>query len=309
MAELSAIGGFAAGASAACMAVVCTNPIEVIKTRVQLQGELMAKSNAPRVYTGLWQSLKLVGHYEGIRGLQRGLGPAFIYQTCLNGTRVGLYEPIRRRTNDLMGYDPNKQVYGVSIFVATVTGMAGAIFGSPLFLIKTRMQSYSPVFAIGQQTQYRNTWHALKALWSEGGVGALYRGCGAAVLRTGAGSSVQLPIYTAAKHFIENRKLMPDGPPTHLSASVVSGLGVAVVMNPFDVVMTRIYNQKGSMYKGVFDCFYKTVAFEGPTALYKGFVAQGLRVGPHTVLVLTFHEQTSRAVRWFENRGKPLAAA
>lgn len=46
---------FSIGALAACGAVTFTNPFEVIKTRMQLQGELQKKtavlySNAPRAF-------------------------------------------------------------------------------------------------------------------------------------------------------------------------------------------------------------------------------------------------------------------
>ncbi|CAI2196056.1 8845_t:CDS:2, partial [Funneliformis geosporum] len=36
---------------------------------------------------------------------------------------------------------------------------------------------------------------------------------------------------------------------------------------------------KGSLYKNTLDCFVKTIKVEGIRGLYKGFVAQYLRVG------------------------------
>ncbi len=47
--------------------------------------------------------------------------------------------------------------------------------------------------------------------------------------------------------------------------------------------MSRMYNQTGNLYKGVFDCLYKTVSTEGFLAIYKGFVAHLARILPHTV--------------------------
>lgn len=38
--KISTVGGFIAGGLAACGAVTFTNPIELVKTRMQLQGEL-----------------------------------------------------------------------------------------------------------------------------------------------------------------------------------------------------------------------------------------------------------------------------
>lgn len=44
-----------------------------------------------------------------------------------------------------------------------------------------------------------------------------------------------------------------------------------------------MYNQTGDLYKGVFDCFSKTVKTEGLFAIYKGFFAHLARILPHTV--------------------------
>src|SRR5271156_5251191 len=69
MSGLSTLGGFTAGALAACGAVTVTNPMEVVKTRLQLQGELAARGQVRKVYTGVFQALKLIALKEGIRGM------------------------------------------------------------------------------------------------------------------------------------------------------------------------------------------------------------------------------------------------
>ncbi len=45
-------------------------------------------------------------------------------------------------------------------------------------------------------------------------------------------------------------------------------------------------NGVGTLYRSALDCVAKTVAAEGPAALYKGCTAHLLRAGPHTVLTL-----------------------
>lgn len=87
--------------------------------------------------------------------------------------------------------------------------------------------------------------------------------------------------------------------------------------------MSRMYNQTGNLYKGVFDCLYKTVKTEGLLAIYKGFFAHLARILPHTVhllydvpwkecmltvkqiLTLSLAEQTNKLVRVFELRLLP----
>jgi hypothetical protein len=55
--------------------VTVSNPAEVAKTRLQLQGEL-AKDGVKKVYSSAIDVLGKTWKNEGIRGLQRGLAPA-----------------------------------------------------------------------------------------------------------------------------------------------------------------------------------------------------------------------------------------
>lgn len=302
--NVSTLGGFLAGGFAACGAVTVTNPIEVVKTRMQLQGELAHTSNAPKPYKNPIQALGVIFKNEGIRGLQRGLVCAYIYQIGLNGCRLGLYEPCRNVFNSLFypNVDPHQiQNIPINILSGTLSGVAGAIVGSPLYLVKTRMQSYSPFLQIGQQTHYTSMWDGLRSIVRSEGWKGLTRGVDAAIFRTGCGSAVQLPIYTYTKTLLKDWGLT-EGPALHLLSSTMSGIGVGIVMNPGDVLLTRVYNQKGNLYKGPVDCLVQTVKAEGFLALYKGFGAQLLRIAPHTILTLTFMEQTMKFVQYAESR-------
>ena len=72
--------------------------------------------------------------------------------------------------------------------------------------------------------------------------------------------------------------------------------------------MSRMYNQNGNLYRGVFDCLAKTVRTEGFLAIYKGFLPHLARILPHTILTLTLAEQTNKLVRKLEGRFLPSAA-
>ncbi|KAF5385027.1 hypothetical protein D9615_001236 [Tricholomella constricta] len=76
---LSTAEGFVCGGIAACIAVTVSNPAEVAKTRLQLQGEL-ARGGGVKVYNNAFDVLAKTWTNEGIRGMQRGLGPAYAYQ-------------------------------------------------------------------------------------------------------------------------------------------------------------------------------------------------------------------------------------
>lgn len=201
----------------------------------------------------------------------------------LNGCRLGFYEPIRKSlTGSLLG-DPTKQSAGINIFSGASSGIIGAAAGSPFFLVKTRLQSFSPVLPVGTQHHYKNALDGLRQIYSAEGVKGLYRGVGPAMVRTGFGSSVQLPTYFLAKRSLQKHFAIQDGPALHLLSSSCSGFVVCCVMHPPDTIMSRMYNQTGNLYNSAFDCLLRTVKTEGVFALYKGFFAHLARILPHTV--------------------------
>ncbi|KAJ3159613.1 Mitochondrial oxaloacetate carrier protein [Geranomyces michiganensis] len=317
------VSQFTTGALAACGAVTFTNPFEVIKTRMQLQGELEKRSRisgaatGPRPYPNAVAALKTIFRNEGLRGIQRGLAPAYIYQVLLNGCRLGMYEPIKAGYVSLLSLAaPSGRAHELPAMVlgGATAGLLGAFVSSPLYLLKTRMQSYTATAgtAVGAQHSYvrEGTVRALRKIYAAEGVRGLWRGVDAAMLRTGVGSAVQLSSYDSFKRILANSGwfAMHDGHgglSLHLGASLITSFFVCISMNPFDVASTRMYNQntaadgkQGALYKSGFDCLVKTVKAEGVAALYKGFTAHYLRIGPHTVLTFVFLEQLRKLGRF-----------
>ena len=70
------IGSFIAGGIAACGAVTVTHSFETVKIRLQLQGELQTKRDAPKLYRGVLHGVRVIYQNEGMKGLLRGLSCA-----------------------------------------------------------------------------------------------------------------------------------------------------------------------------------------------------------------------------------------
>lgn len=199
---------------------------------MQLQGELQSKGHQPHHYRGPLHGVGVIVKHEGLRGIYRGLGSAYIYQVLLNGCRLGFYDPMRKGLATLFVKNENAQNLAINMLCGASSGVFGAAAGSPFFLVKTRLQSYSPFRPVGTQHQYRNAWDGLTKIYRAEGVTGLYRGVGAAMIRTGFGSSVQLPTYFFAKRRLVRHAGMDEGPTLHLSSSAVSGFVVCCFMHP-----------------------------------------------------------------------------
>ncbi|XP_016844868.1 solute carrier family 25 member 35 [Nasonia vitripennis] len=288
---------FAIGAGAAVCAGFFTNPIDVIKIRLQLQGELEARGSYKRIYRNTFHAAYIIARHEGIFALQSGLVPALGFQMVLNGIRLGCYNLAKRyefTVNDAGQVDILR-----SLLVSGGAGCVGSALASPLYLVKTQLQSQaSGSIAVGTQHHHSGTWSALRSLWREGRFRGLYRGWHVGVPRISIGSSTQLTTYSVVADWLKPIQIF-DNRPLWLTfvASLAGGTCVAVTMQPFDVVATRVYNQKtdasgrGVLYGGLFDAFFKILKTEGITGLYKGVFPTWLRIAPHTVLCLVFYEK------------------
>jgi len=309
---LSTAESFLCGGIAACIAVTVSNPAELAKTRLQLQGEL-GKGGGVKVYNNAIDVLVKTWRNEGLRGLQRGLSPAYAYQMLLNGSRLGFYEPFRHTLNRFVGLAPTDQVPITSLIAGAISGGVGACLGNPLFLIKARMQAYSPARPVGAQHHYKSSFDALRTIWRAEKVRGLVRGVDAAVLRTSMGSSVQLPSYNWTKtQIVSNGWLPANSIWTYLASSSVSGICVCIVMQPADTALTRVYNQptirlpngrlQGTLYKNPIDCLWKTAKTEGIFGWYKGSTAHFLRIAPHTIITLTANDLIINLYKTFRDR-------
>ena len=119
------------------------------------------------------------------------------------------------------------------------------------------------------------------------------------------GSAAQLSSYDIFKEILLQREkkekllgggraiVVPTGVLQHIVASVAASFITVTVMNPLDVISTRLYQSAGvnTRYRGPIDCLIKTIRSEGVFALQKGWLAQYARLGPHTVLTFVFLEQ------------------
>ena len=283
----SLIVEFLLGGCATMTAALFTNPIEVVKTRMQVQGELLKIGKAQQLYTNPFQAFYLIGREEGLKGLQGGLGPAVLYQLMMNGTRLGAYEPLKR----LYTSNGERKEMWRSVAAGSTSGVLSAVMGSPFFLIKVRLQVQSDltqklqrqvaavasasrappggptvlvspsvasaatkVLPVGHQHAYTGAWQGLFQIFREEGVVGLYRGATAAMLRVGVGSGVQLSTYDSSKRLVvslSEGRLTEKSVMTHFTASLVSGVFITLAMNPFDVMSTRMYNQPVKDGKGL----------------------------------------------------------
>ncbi|KAJ8725916.1 hypothetical protein PYW08_004099 [Mythimna loreyi] len=285
---------FVVGGLAGVGAGFFSNPFDVVKTRMQLQGELRARGQHAVHYKNVPHAMFNIVKHDGIAALQKGLAPALWFQLVVNGVRLGIYQ--HADDYGLLRDKDNKTKFANSLFFGCISGMCGGLCGSPLQLVKTQLMSYSSQkIAVGTQHAHPGMIDAMQMIYAKNGLLGLWRGAHGMMMRNSVGSASQIASFSVCKEWMDNNDVFQQS--KYLSAFIASNIGALVktiFLNPMDVIMTRIYNQavdangKGIMYDGIGDCAKKIVKAEGLLAFCKGMGPSYLRQAPHTVLLLVF---------------------
>ncbi|KAM3177036.1 hypothetical protein ACTXT7_005293 [Hymenolepis weldensis] len=291
---------FVLGGSAGMMATCVVQPLDLVKTRMQISGE----GGAAKAYNNTFHALSSIVRQEGALKLYTGLSAALLRQATYTTARLGIY-------TSLFEYVSNQSKSGAppsflaKLGIGLTAGVLGAFVGTPTEVCLIRMTADGRL-PIAVRRNYTNVFNALYRILKEEGLSALWRVCFqlsrpfflGAVPTMGRAAVVnvaQLVSYSQFKQVILENKLMRDGFGVHLMASMCSALITSTASLPVDIAKTRIQNMRTingrPEYSGIFDVLRRTVKSEGVTALWKGFTPYLFRIGPHTVLTFVILEQ------------------
>ncbi|KAL0842417.1 hypothetical protein ABMA28_014526 [Loxostege sticticalis] len=301
---------FIVGGMAGVAAGFFSNPFDVVKTRMQLQGELRARGQHAVHYKNIPHAMYTIVKHDGVAALQKGLVPALWFQLVVNGVRLGIYQ----HADDfgLLRDEKGNTLFVNSLFFGSISGMCGAFFGSPLQLVKTQLMSYSSEkIAVGTQHAHSGLTYAMRKIYRKNGLGGLWRGAHGMMIRNSIGSASQIAAYAVCKEWMDDNNMFQQS--KYLSAFVASNIGAVVktiALTPMDVIMTRLYNQsvdaegRGQLYSGIVDCARKITKTEGLLAFYKGMGPSYLRQAPHTVLLLVFWDMLKDVQKSWERKAQ-----
>jgi len=288
---------FVFGGLSGCAAACVTNPVDVVKTRLQLQGELAAKSYATERYHGFFDGTLKLAKEEGIVGLNRGLGASLLREAIYSTIRLGLYDVFKVVLGEK---DPKSTPFWKKLLAGATSGAIGAAISTPTDLVKVRMQAQG---IPGNPTAfaYRNVFTGLYSIYHKEGIRGLYKGVWPNTERAAILTATQLASYDHIKQTILKTKLIEhDGLILHFTASIGAGFVCALSTSPVDVIKTRLMNQpvdangKGKLYDNSFHCLVQIIKTEGPQGLFKGFIPNWMRLGPHTIVCFIVYEQLRR---------------
>lgn len=200
-----------AGATAGGCQVVFTNPLEIVKIRLQIQGEVAKTIEGAPKRSAMWIVRNL-----GLVGLYKGASACLLRDVPFSAIYFPTYSHLKR---DFFGESPTKKLGVLQLLTAgAIAGMPAAYLTTPCDVIKTRLQ----VEARKGEATYTGLRHAAKTIWKEEGFTAFFKGGPARIFR----SSPQFGFTLAAYEVLQNVLPMPGNKKQEEKMQV--GVGEAV---------------------------------------------------------------------------------
>ncbi|XP_014667738.1 PREDICTED: mitochondrial uncoupling protein 2-like [Priapulus caudatus] len=161
----------AAGITTGGTAVLCAQPTDVVKVRMQAQ----ARGGSAR-YKGATHAYKTIFAHEGMRGLWKGLLPNVTRNATVNTTEVVCYDMIKEY---ILAYKLMKDGIPCHFVSAFCAGFITTVVVSPIDVVKTRFMNSAPGV-------YRGATQCAMQMMREGGPRAFYKGFVPAFMRLGS---------------------------------------------------------------------------------------------------------------------------
>lgn len=193
-----------------------TNPIWLMKSRVQLQAGAAADSSM--VYRGYGDAMVRIYREEGIRGFFKGLTASY-WGVTEGALHFVVYERIKARLiannkrkiahgnflhNDSQPPDPNRLTSLQYLSAAAFSKLIASVLTYPHEVVRLRMRE-QPKF-IGAVPKYRGMIQALRLIAREEGRKGLYAGMGTHLARVVPNAALMFFTYEVVVKWIEKRQ-------------------------------------------------------------------------------------------------------
>ncbi|KAK8866081.1 hypothetical protein IAR55_001232 [Kwoniella newhampshirensis] len=265
---------FASGAIAGCTELLLLYPLDVVKTRQQLE---VGKG------VGMVQVFKNIIAQEGASRLYRGIVPPLMLEAPKRA--------VKSPAGSWGAYFTNNGQKQNTLALATLTGcFAGAtesVVVTPFELVKIRLQSKTSTF--------KGPLDVIKHSFKTSGPLGLYQGMESTFWRHWWWNGGYFGSIYAVKGLLPKATSKKQELANNLLAGTVGGFVGTSLNTPFDVIKTRVqlHGSGEWSYPGL----YKIIRSEGFGGMYKGFAPKVLRLAPGGGVLLLVVEALSTVFR------------
>ncbi|KAJ3321546.1 hypothetical protein HDV06_004082 [Boothiomyces sp. JEL0866] len=254
------------GAVAGVSEILTMYPLDVVKTRFQIQV-------GQAEYSSIVDCFQKMVKNEGFGSLYRGILPPIFVEAPKRAIKFGANDQYKHLYQEKFGF---KDGVLFSMLTGSSAGMTEAVIVSTPDLIKIRMQDKRNAHL------YKGTSDVAAKIWQTEGLYGFGRGIEATVWRHGVWNMGYFGVISFVRAALPKAESKQGKLLNNFVAGTIGGTVGTILNTPFDVVKTRVQSQISAPYKynWAVPAIGTIIKEEGAGALYKGFVPKVLRLGP-----------------------------
>ncbi|KAJ8326712.1 hypothetical protein QVD99_005502 [Batrachochytrium dendrobatidis] len=309
--KLTPLGDATAGTIGAIFANVLVFPLDVVKTRLQVQTDTLKASKSNHGYKNAVDALLKIYKSEGLQGLYAGMGSGLFGTVVSSFSYFYIYGHVRGEYLKRIG---NKEVgTAMELILGATAGALCQIFVLPIAVVTTRQQTDPDSKGI-------SFIEIFKTIVAEDGPQGLWKGLKASLVLC-ANPAITYGVFERFKSILIKQKGGSSSSLTTLEVFVIGALSktlATIVTYPYIMAKARLQwkppkevdglsekDQEKLRYKSSFDVLrkvYREKGFKGwytgmRTQIIKAVLCQAIlfsskqRLGIYTLILFSFFNQ------------------
>ncbi|KAF3440732.1 hypothetical protein FNV43_RR19018 [Rhamnella rubrinervis] len=185
----------ASAAEAGALVCFFTNPVWLVKTRLQLQNPL----HQSQPYSGFHDALRTILREEGWSALYRGIVPSLFLQVSHGAIQFTAYEELRKVVIDLKSRKKKSSESSEAVLNSADYAALGAsskisaiLVSYPFQVIRARLQQRPSSEGV---PRYMDSWHVVKETARFEGLRGFYKGITPNLLKNVPAASITFVVY------------------------------------------------------------------------------------------------------------------
>ena len=195
---------------------------------------------------------------KGFFGLYRGYSALLLFSIPKNYVRFGAYQFSQ---GNMFTSKSRLDNFMCGIFAGACES---TFVVTPQETLKTKLVHDM----LQEKPKYRSLAHGITEIVKAQGLGGIYKGYSATLVKQSSNQGVRFVVYTDTSKFLQDYisvKVLCD-----LVAGGFAGFCSVMANNPVDVIKTRLQGVDANKYKGFVDCGQQILKNEGPMGFYSG---------------------------------------
>ncbi|KAJ9116965.1 mitochondrial phosphate carrier protein [Naganishia vaughanmartiniae] len=276
-----------AGALGCAVTHGALTPVDVVKTRIQLE---------PEVYNrGMVGGFRQVIAAEGAGALLTGLGPTVLGYAIQGALKFGGYEFWKKTAIDVVGIDSAREHrQAIYLGASGIAEFFADIALCPLEATRIRLVS-QPSFANGLAGGFAR-------IAREEGVAGFYAGFGPILFKQVPYTMAKFAVFEVAQEKIiaatgkTKEELGGQLTYVNLAGGLVAGMAAAVISQPADTLLSKINKTKGLPGQGTTSRLITMAGQLGAKGLFTGLGARLVMIGTLTAGQFMIYDDIKRAL-------------